>query len=95
MENELCRAIREHLIVECVYDDKHRVGEPHLVGVENNDTFLELFQTAGGSSRPDIPNWRHLKLDRISSLVVTDRTFKKRSDFNPHHRRWDHVVCSA
>jgi hypothetical protein len=96
MSGELCKAIKERLVVTCVYDGRPRRGEPHLVGRAGDEhtLMLELYQTGGSSSRR-VPCWKRFAVSGISNLVITEERFTPRADFNPDPPQdpWRSIVC--
>jgi hypothetical protein len=83
------------LVISFYYDSRYRVGQPHLIGLEDDEPTLEMFQTGGETSRMGLPAWRHFKLAYISKLVIGTERFTPRGDFHRHSDRWQRVVCSV
>lgn len=92
MESTLIDAIRGCKVIEFYAFGRHRIGEPHLLGVEDDEKTLELFQTGGSSRSGGLSEWRHFHLSTMEGVVIAATTFRPRSDFNPDRRRWSRII---
>lgn len=87
-------AIAEKKIIEFDYNGYHRIAEPHVYGTFGGKYELLIFQIGGGSSTGRIPNWRRVKLSKVSNLVLTDRIFPgKRRVPSGKHSSFDRRIA--
>ena len=79
MENSLCKAISLLKKIEFYYDGKHKIVEPHTIGINlKGNIMLSGFQVRGESSR-DIPDWGQYLLEKIENLSMIEETFTPRT----------------
>ncbi len=94
LDNLIINAIAEKKIIEFNYDGYLRVAEPHVYGTLDGKYELLVYQIGGGSSSDGIPNWRRVKLNKVSNIVVTDRTFKGKRRFpSGKHSSFDRRIA--
>lgn len=93
MDKKICEAIKSQKIIEFFYDGLERVVEPHTYGVSTagNDV-LSAYQI-DGQSNSDLPNWKLFTVDKISNLVVTDRTFTVEPGYTSGDSRMTEIYC--
>ena len=75
LDSLIKHAIANKRIIEFDYDGNHRIAEPHIYGTLDRKYELLAYQIGGGSSSDKIPNWRRVKLNKVSNTIVTERTF--------------------
>ena len=75
IENEIITAIQNKLLVSCFYDGFPRIVEPHCLGRNKNGLKLRCYQTGGGSSKGNIPDWRMLSVGKMENVLVLDEHF--------------------
>lgn len=75
IENEIITAIQNKLLVSCFYDGLPRVVEPHCLGRNKNGLKLLCYQTGGGSSKGNIPDWRIFSVGKMENVLVLDEHF--------------------
>jgi len=79
--NELIElAIVNRHLIEFVYQGKHRVVEPHVLGSRRGETGLLAYQIRGESRSGGLPQWRRFVVDLISGVNVLDEGFLSRAE---------------
>ena len=73
--NIITNAIKEKQIIEFDYDGYHRVAEPHVYGTVDKKHELLVYQIAGRSSSGRLPDWRRMKLKKITNLMFSEQYF--------------------
>jgi hypothetical protein len=81
----LIRAVREHRVMELVYQGHTRTIEPHMVALHGaGEPVLFGYQTGGTSRAGEVPGWRTFIVSEIEAAAVTERIFPgPRGDFDP------------
>src|SRR5688572_3301319 len=79
-------AARRHESVEFGFGGYRRVVEPHIVG-RDKEGAVTVFAWQALSGKGSAPGWRHFRLDGLSGLKPTGRTFV------PRHPRPDPTKC--
>ncbi|MEP6575642.1 MAG: hypothetical protein ABJB85_04365 [Nitrososphaerota archaeon] len=93
MDSLIRNAIAEKRI-DFYYDGYHRIAEPHVYGTLDGKFEFLVYQTGGGSSSGGIPNWRRIKLDKISNLTITENQFAgKRPYPSGKHSSFDRRIA--
>jgi hypothetical protein len=92
MDDQITQAIRDKRLVSFQYHGYSRIGEPHVFGRNKGIKQLEIFQTGGGSSSGNLPEWRRMNLSEITGFAVLLDTFSGRRE-NPSgkHSSWDEI----
>ena len=73
----LCEAIKNRSILELHYTAGTRIVEPHTYGASSQgNQLLRAFQSEGASSSGKPTDWKLLRVDRISNLIVLADTFQ-------------------
>jgi len=72
-------AIMSKNVIELSCHDHHRVAEPHVFGIHNGRKQLLVYQIGGQSSSGNIPGWRRVNVDEITSARITSQTFVGRT----------------
>lgn len=71
----------------CVLTDKNgnsRVVQPYGIFLTHHQKPMYCcYQVGGYTGSGRIPNWRNFPVSEIKEVVITEKAFKKRSDFNP------------
>jgi hypothetical protein len=79
IEPAIDKAIRDAIaavrVTKLSYLGKERIVEPHDYGIQNGSVKLLAYQI-GGESSGKLPNWRWLEVDRVSDIILLDRTFR-------------------
>jgi hypothetical protein len=81
LNNSIRNAIRDKKLIEFDYEGHHRIAEPHVHGISNEQYEAQTFQIGGGSNSGGIPDWRRIKVDQITNLRVTEQRFEGRRPF--------------
>jgi hypothetical protein len=94
VEGALRRAIEERRVVCLVdRDGRLRIVEPHVLfetkaGVRQ----IEVYQRSGDSRTGGLPDWRHVALEDIHAVIVSEEGFTPQPSFNPaNHRMFPHI----
>lgn len=91
----ICSAIRSKRVIRFYYDGGLRTAEPFRYGAssEGND-LLRAYQTSGYSESGYPVGWRLFRVDRMSSINITDETFSgNRPDYNPDDSAMATTYC--
>ena len=87
MEDVICQAIREKLLLELRYDGQSRRVAPHIYGIDSaGDELLSCYQVWGDGAPA---GWLALRLTDISQLKLTSKRFAPR----PEHQRREEVIA--
>ena len=90
MKRKLAEAIRNRNVIELDYPPGLRTIEPHAVGISaDGNGLLRAYQTGGASRSGEHEHWKLFRLDRITWLNVTDRTF---SGPRPGYKKGDKAM---
>lgn len=89
--NTICKAIAGRLLISFHYKGVNRSVEPHCVGRDSKgNLLLSAWQLSGGSG----VGWRDFKIDDISGLVVSDKSFSNpRPGYNPNDQTLSQILC--
>ncbi|HJT85973.1 MAG TPA: hypothetical protein VJ697_15945 [Nitrososphaeraceae archaeon] len=88
--NIITNAIKEKRIIEFDYDGYHRIAEPHVYGTVGGKHELLIYQIVGRSSSGRLPDWRRMKLKKITNLMFTGQYFEgKRESSSGIHSSFD------
>ena len=76
MNQVICDAIKNKSVLEFHYDGQNRVVEPHAHGrsTAGNDV-LRCYQVSGGSNSGEVPAWKMMTVNKITSLKATGNSF--------------------
>lgn len=92
----LSQAIAQRRVIELHALHHRRIGEPHLIGIARNGIEqVELYQTGGGSSRGNLPEWRRFNVEDVTSVLLLDESFTRRDSFNSDDPYWEQVITSV
>ena len=92
MIDQLILAIRERRVVEFDYQRRHRVVEPHTLGVLNEVEELLGYQIGGESGSGPLPDWRRFRVRAIENLELLARRFGSRPGRGDRHASWDRIL---
>jgi hypothetical protein len=71
----------------CILKDKggnSRVVQPYGVFLtRDRKPMYCCFQVAGYTGSGSVPNWRNFPISDIEEVLISERSFKRREDFNP------------
>lgn len=87
--NDIIKAIQNKLLVSCSYDGFPRVVEPHCLGRGDRGLLLRCYQTGGGSSKGNIPDWRMFSVGKMENVLVLDEHFTQPA---PGYKRNDNAM---
>jgi predicted DNA-binding transcriptional regulator YafY len=94
MKELIAQAINQKKLIEFTYQGRHRVTEPHVLGITNGIKQVLCYQTGGHSSRGNLPDWRRFDLHEMVGLKVLDTTFPgKRPYPSGRHSSFDHRIA--
>lgn len=87
-------AIMSKNIIEFSYHDYHRIGEPHVFGIHNGRKQLLVYQIGGQTSSGNIPGWRRVNVDEITSARITPQTFVGQRPYpSGEHSSFDTILA--
>jgi hypothetical protein len=87
MQDVICQAIREKLLLELHYDGQSRRVAPHIYGIDSaGDELLSCYQVWGDGAPA---GWLALRLADISQLQLTSKRFAPR----PEHQRREELIA--
>lgn len=67
--------------------DRPRIVEPYGIFITKKQRPMYCcYQLGGYSEKNDIPNWRNVPVDQISTVEITTRSFRIRKEFNPGNK---------
>jgi hypothetical protein len=93
-EDMLVAAIHDQRVVEFEYGSRHRIAEPHTLGVSTSGVKQLLSYQIGGESRSGgLPDWRRFDLDGILDLTVREQGFPRRPTPSGEHARWETLIA--
>lgn len=95
MRELLAKAICEKLVIQFIYHDRLRIGQPHKLGHQKGNLILEIYQTGGSSQSSQSAGWRAFDVDEISQLGLTNDYFTIRSDFDGSRDRWESTIAEV
>jgi hypothetical protein len=95
MNSIICSAIQQHKVLHFYYNGGFRDVEPFCYGLgTSSNELLRGYQISGYSESQGLPPWRLFKVDEISSLSITERTFSnRRPDYNPDDPVMQQIYC--
>ncbi len=95
MNSEICKAIKDKLVVQFDYHSETRFVEPHCHGIsKKGNEVLRGFQVGGGSVSGNPSPWRLFNVNEITNLSMTDKTFDgPRPDYNPNDKGMGRICC--
>lgn len=87
------KGIYERRRISLIYDGRSRLVEPYALGISHaQNPVIRVWQISGASSSGEETGWKLLKLDKISSVTVTDAIFQPtRPGYNPNDKGMSRV----
>jgi len=87
MQDVICQAIKDRLLLELHYDGQSRRVAPHIYGIDSaGDELLSCYQVWGDGAPA---GWLALRLADISQLQLTSKRFAPR----PEHQRREELIA--
>lgn len=87
-------AIANKQLLTFTYDGLDRIVEPHVYGVTNGISEVLVYQTGGQSSSGNLPNWRRMKIDKISNMQILNEHFTGPRPYpSGKHSSFDTVIA--
>ena len=86
LENQLCSAIKRHRVIRLRYKSQnyYRTFEPYIIYRSTKENILVGGMQTKDDSRPFKESEPHnFEVEQISSLQITEETFKYDSRFDP------------
>ncbi|MHB0857680.1 MAG: hypothetical protein ACYC5M_08930 [Anaerolineae bacterium] len=95
MNEKVCEAIREHVLIAFRYGGGERLVEPHVHGVSTaGHEVIRGYQVSGYSSSGRPAGWKQFRVERIADLELTGQTFAdNRPGYQPSGRGLLEVHC--
>ena len=95
MDSIICSAIRSHNVIRFYYDGGSRTAEPFCHGASKpGNDLLRAYQTGGHSESGNPVKWKLFRVDKMSSITITDESFSaNRPDYNPNDPAMATVYC--
>lgn len=94
IEGMLVEAISAQRVIEFDYRRRHRIAEPHTLGINTSDVKqLLTYQLGGESSSGPLPDWRRFEVDGIENLASRAETFPRRMARSGEHARWRKIIA--
>ncbi|HUP30060.1 MAG TPA: hypothetical protein VM122_07805 [Usitatibacter sp.] len=76
MTPEICRAMRQRLLIVVNYQGATRTLEPHICGVgSGGQDLLRAYQVNAGGKPGEANGWKLMKVDDILSLRILPQGF--------------------
>jgi hypothetical protein len=93
MQDVICQAIREKLLLELHYDGQSRRVAPHIYGIDSaGDELLSCYQVWGDGAPA---GWLALRLTDISQLQLTRKRFAPRPERQRREELIARVFCQV
>jgi hypothetical protein len=93
-EAMLIRAISAQRVIEFDYSRRHRIAEPHTLGINTNDVKeLLTYQLRGESNSGPLPDWRRFHVDGMENVTIGDEAFPHRAAPSREHARWRTIIA--
>ncbi len=94
MIEEIRNAISAKNIIEFDYGGHSRVVEPHVLGINQGQYGVLVYQVGGSSSSGSPLGWRRMFIDGISGYCLTDDEFDGPRPYpSGSHSKWDQVIA--
>lgn len=92
----IIKAIEQKLVLEFKYRGLSRIVEPYELGVTvAGHHLLRAYQFDGESFRGKVEGWKLFRLDYMSDMVLTEKTFDPRDEYYVLPPRWTHEVLKC
>jgi len=95
MNATICQAIKEMKCLSFYYDGHKRVVEPHAHGISTaGNEVMRCYQIRGGSNSGNVPDWKMMTVNKISSLSISDESFSgPRNGYRKSDRGMSTIFC--
>lgn len=94
MNQTICRAIQEQMVLDPRYHGYSRLVERHAYGRDKNrDEILRCYQVSGGSESGERMGWKLLKIEEMFSLSATSREFGARAEYRRNDKAMEYIFC--
>ena len=94
MNQTICEAIQDQLVLELRYHGYSRLVEPHAYGRDKNgDEIVRCYQISGGSESGERIGWKLLKVGEVFSLSTTSDQFRARAGYRRNDKAIEYVFC--
>lgn len=96
MNEIICQAIRERLLLELRYHEHTRMVAPHAYGIDTTgDELLSGYQVWGGSESGESAGWKSFKVRDIENVQLTRRKFGPRPEYRHGDRALAEIYCQV
>ncbi|WP_394831004.1 hypothetical protein LVJ94_31290 [Pendulispora rubella] len=86
----ILQAITERRLMQLKLNGLVRIVEPHDYGLKKGEAQLLAYQIGGQSSSGGLPEWRWLKVDKMSDVSLLEATFPGGREIpSGIHQGWD------
>jgi len=95
MNNDICSAIENKLVLNLYYGGGNRKVEPFCYGVSKaGNEVLSAYQTSGYSGSGNYNGWKLFLISEIRNMEVTSEKFDgNRLKYNPNDSRMTTIHC--
>lgn len=94
MEEDICQAIKDRIVLEFSYDGEPRKVEPFILGYMGTNLVLSAFMVGGYSKSHNPDNWRHYFVEKMHRLKLTNKLGPPlRPGYNPLNSRMQPIIC--
>jgi len=95
MNTLICQAINEMKVLTFYYNGHQRVVEPHAHGLSTaGNEVMRCYQIRGGSVSGNVPAWKMMTTNKISSLSISEEGFSgPRHGYNKGDRGMSTIFC--
>lgn len=93
----ICQAIRESIVVQFTYKGQIRIVEPFTLGTRSGTLTLVLsaYLIGGYSESQSIPPWRTYDVHKIQNISLTNKKSESyRQGYNPNDSRMSSIICT-
>lgn len=94
VDNAIRTAIANRNIIDFSYHGHDRIAEPCVYGIHNGRRQVLVYQIGGHSSSGNLPNWRRINVDEISSIQIRSQTFRGHRAYpSGKHSSFDEILA--
>lgn len=84
METIICNSINHQKLLKIEYNKgPERIIEPYAYGMDRYGFKLSAYQISGYSKSGNVTGWKLFKNELIDCILVLDKHFQIRADYNP------------
>lgn len=97
MNDLICQAIRDRIVIQFNYDGQLRIVEPFTLGYhkDTDNLVLSAYRVGGYSKSDSEPPWRLYIVQDIRGLSLTDRQAQShRAGYNSRDSRMYRIICT-